>query len=365
MLSYQLLEKVKEQLISNTGVITEIEIAQALRTAGALESGPDLLELAKQVKSQLVGYGPLEELMRQDGITDLLIHGDGRVFIDGINGMHFVGKLFSDSVAVRRYAQRLSIQAGRRLDDAHPWVDAKLGDGNRLHALLPPISVGGPQISIRVPSRRPFSILELVESGCLTPGAANDLQEIISNQESFIIIGGTGAGKTSLLASLLSIVDTNQRIVAVEEHSELSINHPHFVQLEARPATAEGVGFIGMPELVRQTLRMRPDRIVVGEVRGAEVLDLLLAINTGHRGSAATLHANSSTEVISRIQGLGFLAGVQPETTKEWLLHGISKIIEIKRFGNKRFVTAVAAANSNLGRYQIECEYHSSEARAA
>jgi len=361
----QLLERVKAQLVLSNSELTEVEISQALRSCGALESGNDLLLLAKQIKSLLVGYGPLEEIMKRKDITDVLIHGDGRVFIDSTSGLTFAGKFFTDAVSVRKYAQRLAMQAGRRLDDAHPWVDAKLSDGNRLHALLPPIAVGGAQISIRVPCRNPFTLSELLERNCLTQKAADDLMAIVSSQESFLIIGGTGAGKTSLLASLLSIVDSNQRLVVIEEHSELQINHPHLVQLEAKPSSAEGVGAIGLPELVRQTLRMRPDRIIIGEIRGVEILDLLIAINTGHSGSAATLHANSPEEVINRVQALGFLAGADPKLTKEWLLQGIAKIVEIKRIDQHRFVSAIAMANRDLGKYEIINQYQPSKLRVA
>lgn len=365
MVNEKLLERVKSQLATAGNVLTDIEISQALRNSGALESGAELIALARNIRSALVGYGPLETIMQRTDITDVLIHGDGRVFIDSAAGLTFVGKLFSDATSVRSYAQRLAMQAGRRLDDAQPYVDAKLADGNRMHALLPPIAVGGPQLSIRIPSRKPFSFTELIAQQCLTLTAAADLTELIKNRDSFLVIGATGAGKTSLLASLLGAVAPTERMVVVEESTELRIDHPHLVQLEAKSATADGVGAIGMSELVRQTLRMRPDRIVIGEIRGAEVLELLLAINTGHSGSAATLHANSAIEVPARIAALGLLAGISPDLSGQWLLHGISKIIQIKKISGLRVVTAIAEANQTTGCYEVIANYEPTSLRAA
>lgn len=365
MVNEKLLERVKSQLATAGTALTEIEISQALRNSGALESGPELIALARSIRSTLVGYGPLETIMQRSDITDVLIHGDGRVFIDSAVGMTFVGKLFSDATSVRSYAQRLAMQAGRRLDDAHPYVDAKLADGNRMHALLPPVAVGGPQISIRIPSRKPFSFSELIAQQCLTVAAAADLAELITNRDSFLVIGATGAGKTSLLASMLALVAPTERLVVVEESTELRIDHPHLVQLEAKPATADGVGAIGMAELVRQTLRMRPDRIIIGEIRGAEVLDLLLAMNTGHTGSAATLHANSAVEVPARIAALGLLAGIAANLSIEWLLQGIPKIVQIKRISGQRVVTSISAVNQIKGCYEEIANYEPTSLRAA
>jgi len=356
-----LLERVKEQLAVSGAELTEVEISQALRASGALESGTELISLARNIKSMLIGYGPLEEIMQQSGLTDVLVHGDGRVYTDSACGMQFVGKLFADSSSVRNFAQRLALQAKRRLDDAHPWVDAKLSDGNRMHALLPPIAVNGPQIAIRIPSKQPLSMAQLIENKTLSQTAAADLRVLIELKKSFLVIGATGAGKTSLLASLLSIVNQTERIIVVEENSELKINHPHVVQLEAKPATAEGIGTISMQDLVRQTLRMRPDRIVVGEVRGSEVLDLLIALNTGHAGSAATLHANCATEVPARITALGLLAGIEAKLSQEWLLHGISHVIEIKREAGNRVVSSISEANIGIGKYELVANYEKSD----
>ena len=365
MVNPKLLERVKSQLANTGAELTEVEISQALRSSGALESGNELMSLARSIKSILIGYGPLEEIMQRSDLTDVLIHGDGRVFIDTGVGLSFAGKLFQDALSVRSYAQRLAMQAGRRLDDAHPWVDAKLSDGNRLHALLPPIAVGGTQISIRIPSRAPLSFDQLIEQGSLTPAAAQELTEILINHEPFLVIGGTGAGKTSLLASMLSAINSSERLIVVEENTELRVNHSHLVQLEAKPATADGVGAISMQELVKQTLRMRPDRIVIGEIRGAEVLDLLLAINTGHTGSAATLHANSAAEVPSRIAALGFLAGIEPNLSEKWLIQGISRIIQIKKVASRRIVSSISTANLTTGKYEITSQFDQTLLRAA
>ena len=210
---------------------------------------------------------------------------------------------------MRRLAQRLAGMAGRRLDDSAPFADLRLPDGSRCHAVLAPVSRPGTSISLRVPPARAFTLDELLDAGTLTPGGAELLQALVAARVAFLVSGGTGSGKTTLLAALLSLVDPAERLVLVEDASELRPDHPHVVALEGRPANVEGAGAIDLRTLVRQALRMRPDRLVVGEVRGAEVVDLLAALNTGHDGGCGTLHANSAVDVPARLEALALAAG--------------------------------------------------------
>lgn len=365
MIPTGLIEKVREHLIAHSADISDVEITKALRSVGSLESGSELLQIANKIKSQLIGYGPLEEVMQLPGLTDVLVHGDGRVFIEFGNGLEFTGKLFESAQLVRLFAQRLALQAKRRLDDSQPWVDAQLRDGVRLHALLAPIAVNGPQVSLRIPAKETLTLEHLVQVGSIPGWAQKHLVDLVINRESFLVIGGTGAGKTTILSALLSLVDPVERIITVEENAELRISHPHVVSLESRPATSEGVGKVNMQELLRQTLRMRPDRVVVGEVRGAEVLDLLTALNTGHQGSAATLHANSALEVPQRISALGLLAGLAPELSAQWLLYGVNAVILVEKIQTKRVIKGIWRADLENLQYKLSVDFSNNENRLA
>ncbi len=238
---------------------------------------------------------------------------------------------FADEESVRRLAQRLAAQAGRRLDDASPWVDARLGDGTRLHAVLAPLARPGTLISLRVPARHSFSLSELRAAGSLTDETAEVLRGIIAARVAFVVTGGTGSGKTTLLSALLAEVDPAERLVIVEDATELRPDHPHVVGLEARPANVEGAGLVTVRDLVRQALRMRPDRLVVGEVRGAEVVDLLAALNTGHEGGCGTLHANSTIDVPARFEALGVAAGLPREAVHSQLAASLDVVVHLGR----------------------------------
>ncbi|MGL4832548.1 MAG: TadA family conjugal transfer-associated ATPase, partial [Propionibacteriaceae bacterium] len=228
-------------------------------------------------------------------------------------------------------AARLAAGVGRRLDDACPYVDARLADGTRLHAVLSPVAEPGTSISLRVPARRHLSLDEWVRLGFMPEPIAAVLQRIIDRKLAFLISGGTGTGKTTLLATLLASVPAQERLLVVEDSRELNPRHPHVVWLEGRPANAEGSGAITLSTLVKQALRMRPDRVVVGEVRGAEVVDLLAALNTGHEGGCGTVHANSARDVPSRLEALAALAGLGREALHAQLASALSVVIHIRR----------------------------------
>ena len=240
-------------------------------------------ELSGQLAAELTGAGPLEELLAQPGVTDVLVNAADQVWLDRGAGLERTAVRFESDAAVRRLAVRLAAQAGRRLDDAAPFVDAALPDGTRLHAILPPL-VAHPTLSLRVLSRRRLSLPDLVRFGAVPPAIAELLAAVVRARLTMLISGGTGTGKTTLLAALLATVSPLERIVTIEDAAELAVRHPHVVALLARSANVERAGGVGLGELVRQALRMRADRLVVGEFRGAEIVELLAALNTGHAG---------------------------------------------------------------------------------
>jgi pilus assembly protein CpaF len=286
--------------------------------------------LRREVHAELAGAGPLEPLLALPGVTDVLVTAPDAVWIDRGNGVERVPVRFADDAAVRRLAQRLVAAGGRRLDDATPFADATLPDGTRLHAVLPPL-VPATALSLRVLARQRFTLTELVRRGTLPVEAAQLLQAVVQARLAYLLSGGTGTGKTTLLGALLGEVPPRERLVVIEDAGELVIAHPHAVRLVTRAPNVEGAGAVGLRELVRQALRMRPDRLVVGEFRGAETVDLLVALNTGHEGGAATVHANSAQDVPARLAALGSLAGVPPATVTELAASAVDVVVHLAR----------------------------------
>lgn len=281
-----LLDAVRARLAESGAEPTPARVAAALRAQGRLLGDTEVLGAAEELRCELVGTGPLEPLLADPSVTDVLVSGPDRVWVDRGGGLELTEVSFADASAVRGLAQRLAAVAGRRLDDARPWVDARLPDGTRMHAVLPPVAVGSTYLSLRVVRPRAFSLAELTAAGTVPPGGERVLRALIEARVSFLISGGTGSGKTTLLSMMLGLVGESERIVLAEDSAELRPDHPHVVRLEGRPANQEGAGEVTLEDLVRQALRMRPDRLVVGEVRGAEVTTLLAALNTGHEGAA-------------------------------------------------------------------------------
>lgn len=331
--SADLLDGVRDRLAREASPLTPQLVARALRDQGRPVGDATVLAVHDALQRDVVGAGPLEPLLRLPGVTDVLVNGAGQVWIDRGEGLELTGVRFRDDVAVRRLAQRLAGSAGRRLDDASPHVDLRLPDGSRFHAVLAPIARPGTVLSLRVPRQRVFSLEELVDSGTLSDDGAVLLDLVVRRRLAFLVSGGTGSGKTTLLNALLSLVDQGERVVLVEDASELRPEHPHVVALEARPANIEGAGEVTLRTLVRQALRMRPDRLVVGEVRGAEVVDMLAAMNTGHEGGCATVHANSAADVPSRIEGLALAAGMSREAVHSQLGSALDVVVHLGRDG--------------------------------
>ena len=325
------LDQVRNTLAAEAVEPTPARVARALRDAGRLLGDDAVLEIAETLRREIVGVGPLEPLLAEPGVTDVLVNGPDQVWVDRGGGLEPAGVRFDDDSAVRRLAQRLAIAAGRRLDDATPFVDARLADGVRVHAILAPVSVGGTCVSLRIPRQRAFTMAELVADGSVPVEGADLLRGIVAARLAFLVSGGTGVGKTTLLAALLSLVPAHERLVLVEEAGELMPAHPHVVRLEARPPNIEGAGEITVRTLVRQALRMRPDRLVVGEVRGAEIVDLLAALNTGHEGGCGTLHANSAREVPARVEALGVAAGLGRAAVHSQLGAAVDAVLHLVR----------------------------------
>jgi pilus assembly protein CpaF len=301
-----------------------------------------VLAVHDALRQDVVGAGPLEPLLRLPDVTDVMVNGPEQVYVDRGEGLELTDVRFADDAAVRRLAQRLAGSGGRRLDDATPFVDLRLADGTRFHAVLAPVARPGTVLSLRVPRQRAFTLDELVESGTICAEGADLLDRIVQSRLAFLVSGGTGSGKTTLLSALLSRVDRRHRLVLVEDASELRPEHPHVVGLEARPANIEGAGAVPLQALVRQALRMRPDRLVVGEVRGAEVTDLLAALNTGHEGGCGTVHANSAGDVPARVEALAMAAGLRQAAAHSQMCSAIDAVIHLGRTGGRRRVAEIA-----------------------
>jgi pilus assembly protein CpaF len=336
--SASLIERVRERLASESTPLRPNVVAAAIRAeSGGVLGDTEVLDNLRILQTELSGAGILEPLLRAAGTTDVLVTAPDSVWVDNGSGLRRAPIKFVDEAAVRRLAQRLALLAGRRLDEAQPWVDGQLtglAGGEfavRLHAILAPIALGGTCLSLRVlrPATQDFD--GLVGCGAIPEDVVGVVREIIGARLAFLVSGGTGAGKTTLLAAALGAVAADERIVCIEDAAELAPNHPHLVKLVARGANVEGVGAITVRDLVRQALRMRPDRVVVGEVRGGEVVDLLAAFNTGHEGGAGTVHANSPAEVPARLEALAALGGLDRAALHSQLSAAVHVVLHVGR----------------------------------
>jgi len=326
--SGDLVDRVRQRLAAgpsplDLGVLAGQESALLLDSAGRSE-------LSGQLAAELTGAGPLEELLAGAGVTDVLVNAADQVWLDRGLGLERSAVRFGSDADVRRLATRLAAQAGRRLDDAAPFVDAVLPDGTRLHAILPPL-VAHPTLSLRVLARRRLALAELVAFGAMSSELADLLAALVRARLTLLISGGTGTGKTTLLAALLAMVGPDERIVTIEDTAELTVQHGHVVALLARSSNVEGAGAVGLRELVCQALRMRADRLVVGEFRGAEIVELLAALNTGHAGGAATVHANSVTDVAARLVALAALGGMPAQALAAQAASALEVLVHIRR----------------------------------
>ena len=317
--------------------------AMVREDSGGLAGHGQLLGLVREAEHELAGAGPLQALLEQPGVTDVLVNGPDSVWVDRGAGPERSAVRFADEAAVRGLAQRLAAQVGRRLDDASPYVDAALPDGTRLHAVLPPVASAGTCLSLRTFRVRAFTLAELEAAGTLRRDAAELVRAVVAARVAFLVSGGTGSGKTTMLATMLGLVDPRERLLLVEDAAELRPAHPHLVRLTARPANVEGAGEVSLRDLVRQALRMRPDRLVVGEVRGAEVVELLTALNTGHSGSAGTVHANNAAQLPARLEALGSLGRLDREALHSQVHAALQVALHLDRLPDGRRVLAEIA----------------------
>lgn len=341
LVTSELLDRVRERLAGASGDPDPAQVAAAIRAeAGGVLGDTDLLRALRLLQTEMTGAGLLEPLLQDPRVADVLVTAPDAVWIDRGRGLERTPVVFPDEAAVRRLAQRLALSAGRRLDDAQPWVDGRLSGreaalgssfGVRLHAVLAPVAHGGTCLSLRVLRPATQGLDALAAAGAVPADAKLLLEQIIRARLAFLVVGGTGAGKTTLLSGLLAEVAADERIICVEDAAELAPPHPHVVRLVARTANVEGVGVVTVRDLVRQALRMRPDRIVVGEVRGAEVVDLLTALNTGHDGGAGTVHANSPRELPARLEALAALGGMDRAALHSQLAAAVQVVLHVHR----------------------------------
>jgi len=358
--------RVRERLARSGNAADAAVVADAVREeARTVVLGPAALRsLAARTHQDLVGLGPLAPLLADPSVTDVLVNGADEVWVDRGAGLERVPVRLGTAHDVRLLAQRLAAAGGRRLDDASPCADVRLADGTRLHAVLPPIAIQGPYLSIRTFRRRPYTLAELTAAGTVPAPVAEVLGAIVAARLAYLVAGGTGAGKTTLLNTMLGLVPRRERIVLVEDSAELHPVHPHTVSLQARVSNVEGAGGVTLRDLVRQALRMRPDRLVVGECRGAEVVDLLAALNTGHDGGASTVHANAPTDVPARLEALGLLGGLPRAALHAQVAAALQVVVQVRRTptgrrvdelclllpgGPSRLVTAVPAWRHGTG----------------
>jgi pilus assembly protein CpaF len=274
---------------------------------------------------------PLAEYINDDTVTDILINGTDSVWVENSTGLNKIALSLGNANELKEFAQKLALLGKKRLDDAMPSVDANLPENIRLHVVLEPISQNGPLISLRILRNKTFSLDDLEHKGTITNKIKCALRDIVKNKKNILISGATGSGKTTLLTALLNEVSYSQRIILIEEAFEINTNHMHVARMQTKLPNSEGTGEFTLSKLIKQSLRMRPDRIVLGECRGAEVREVLMALNTGHEGSMATIHSNSASDVASRLVALGSLANMKPESVSIMSKSAIDNVIHIKR----------------------------------
>jgi pilus assembly protein CpaF len=337
-LSDRVVRAVTEQLILDRTPLTREERQQIVR----------------EISDDVLGYGPLEPMLRDDSVTEVMVNSYDRIFVERAGKIERSQAAFVDNAHLLRIIDKIVSQVGRRIDEASPMVDARLPDGSRVNAIIPPLSLKGPTLTIRKFSRDPYTMDDLVGFGTLTATAAQFLSACVRGKLNILISGGTGTGKTTTLNAVSAFIPEDERIVTLEDAAELQLQQEHVITLESRPPNIEGQGEIRIRELVRNALRMRPDRIIVGEVRGPETLDMLQAMNTGHEGSLTTIHANSPRDALSRLETLVMTAGVElpHRAIREQIASAFDLLVQISRLvdGSRKIthVTEVLRMESDV-----------------
>ena len=343
----RLVEVLGPRLYDSTLSDNELEglVHQRLRELLDEEDGPlssqEKLLIVRQIGDSVLGLGPLEPFVRDPDVTEIMVNGWDTIYVERAGKLYWTGTKFHDEDQLRRTIDKIVGKVGRRVDEASPYVDARLPDGSRVNAIIPPLSIDGPALTIRKFSADPYGADDLIQFGTMTSAVSQFLDACVRGRINIMVSGGTGAGKTSTLNVLSSFIPDDERIVTIEDAAELRLQQPHVIRLESRPPNIEGRGQISIRDLVRNSLRMRPDRIVVGEVRDAAALDMLQAMNTGHDGSISTIHSNSPRDSLSRLETITLMAGMDlsPRSIREQIASAIQLIVHQQRLkdGTRRF----------------------------
>jgi pilus assembly protein CpaF len=322
--------------------ITEI-VGDILKSLGEPLNAQEREALVSEVMDELLGLGPIEPLLKDETITDILVNGAEEVFVERNGLLERVPTRFQDDRHLLRIIQKIVSAVGRRIDEASPYVDARLADGSRVNAIIPPLAIDGPALSIRKFAKKWISMDRLIELGTMPQGMAEVLKAIVSSRRNVLISGGTGSGKTTLLNAMSSYINPHERIITIEDSAELQLQQEHVVRLETRPPNIEGRGEVTQRHLVKNALRMRPNRIIVGEVRAGEAFDMLQAMNTGHDGSMTTVHANSPRDALSRVEQMIGMSGVEisSKSARAQIASAMNIVIQIERLvdGHRRIVS--------------------------
>jgi pilus assembly protein CpaF len=312
----------------------------------------DRTQFVREMTAEIMGYGPIEPYLADDSVSEVMVNGPQHVYVERAGRLSAVPARFTNQDSLMRVIERIVAPLGRRIDEGMPMVDARLPDGSRVNAIIPPLSLVGPVLTIRKFSKQRFSMERLVEIGALSPAMAEFLRICVRYRKNILVSGGTGTGKTTFLNALSESIAPDERIVTIEDAAELQLVQPHVLSLEARPANVEGRGEITIRELVRNALRMRPDRIIVGECRGGEALDMLQAMNTGHDGSLTTGHANSPRDLLSRLEVMVLMAGMElpVRAIREQIASAVDIIVQLTRFSDgRRRVTSIVEVDGMEG----------------
>ena len=308
--------------------------------------------LVESIRADVMGLGPIESLLADPTVTEIMVNADDAIFVERAGKLYLTDARFLTVAHLRQVIERIVSAVGRRIDESSPLVDARLPDGSRVNAVIPPLAVDGPMLTIRKFSTTPFTSADLMRFGTLNQQAVDFLDVCVRGKRNILISGGTGTGKTTLLNVVSSYIPTDERIVTIEDAVELQLHQRHVIRMEARPANVEGKGQIAIRELVRNSLRMRPDRIVVGEVRGGEALDMLQAMNTGHEGSLSTLHANTPRDVLARLETMVMMSGIElpAKAIREQVASALDLLVHLSRLrdGSRR-ITEICEVNGMEG----------------